>query len=306
MTWRRILPAALLTLVLLCIPVQTYRTITPDPPGETLRCIIPRTGAAFHKTIVQRYAEETGLQMAIRADDGAWLDSLRSGAIDLLVFIPRSDSLPPGVAYSRALADGSVWAVRADETEGLRRINAWLTELMTSESFTRMQRQYWAGKTVNLQSISPYDRLIRASADSIGWDWRLLAAVVYHESRFHNEATSAKGATGLMQIRSGRYSTETLLDPARNLSVGSRYLSKLEEMFAGNAADPTEAVQFTLAAFNLGEGRVQRLIEAAGAAGADTTRWSSVSTMLPPGHHTITYVDEVLDTYAYYTRIYPR
>lgn len=306
MNARTVIAAGLLTLALLLVPIRTYRTVTPDPPAGTLRCVVPRSGAAFHKALIQRYAEEEGLEMNIRTAGGEWLDSLREGAVDLLVFTPPADSLPDGVACSRAFADGSVWAVRADETEGLRRINSWITELMASESFGRMQRQFFAGKPVNLQSISPYDRLLRQSADSIGWDWRLLAAVVYHESRFHNEASSSKGATGLMQIRSGRYSTETLLDPARNLSVGSRYLYKLEAMFAEGAADPTEAMQFALAAFNLGEGRVQKLIAQAAAAGVDTTRWAAVATMLSPRHHTITYVDEVLDTYAYYTRVYPQ
>ncbi len=305
MNRRTILAAAVLTLGLLLIPVRTYRSFTPEPPSETLRCVVPKAHALFHKTIIQRYAESQNLQMDFHADNGEWLDSLRSGAIDLLVFIPLNDSIPEGIACSRAFADGSVWAVRADETEGLRRINRWMTELLASEAFGRMQKQYFAGKPVNLQSISQYDRLLKASADSIGWDWRLLAAVVYHESRFHNEATSAKGATGLMQVRSDRYSTETLLDPARNLSVGSRYLYKLEAMFSNTAATPMEAVQFALAAFNLGEGRVQKLIGKAAAAGADTTRWESVATMLPARHRTITYVDEVLDTYAYYSQVYP-
>ena len=306
MNARTILAAGFLTLGLLLIPIRSHRVFTPAPPGETLHCVVPRSGASFHKTLVQRYAEDMDLQMDVRVAGGDWLDSLRTGSIDLLVFIPPADSLPEGIVCSRAFADGSVWAIRADETEALRRINLWMTELQASEPFLRMQKQYFAGKPVNLQSISQYDRLLRASADSIGWDWRLLAAVVYHESRFHNEATSVKGATGLMQIRSERYETESLLDPAKNLSVGSRYLHKLEKMFSTNAADPTEAVQFTLAAFNLGEGRVQKLIGAAAAAGVDTTRWSAVATMLPARHRTITYVDEVLDTYAYYTRIYPR
>ena len=306
MTRRTILAAGILTLGLLLIPVRSYRTLTPEPPGETLRCVIPKADAAFHKTLVQRYAEDQNLQMDIRVCNGDWVDSLRSGAIDLLVFIPSADSLFPGVACSKPLADGSVWAVRDDETEALRRINCWMTELLALEPFGRLQRQFFAGKPVDLKSISPYDRMLKASADSIGWDWRLLAAVVYHESRFHNEASSVKGATGLMQIRSDRYSTESLLDPAKNLSVGSRYLHKLEVMFSRNAADPTQALQFALAAFNLGDGRVKKLIEAAGAAGRDTTRWDSVASMLPARHHTITYVDEVLDTYAYYSRIYPR
>ena len=75
------------------------------------------------------------------------------------------------------------------------------------------------------ESLSAYDKVIKATADSLGMDWHLIAAVVYHESRFHNEAQSARGAVGLMQILSSRYSQEYLLEPANNLRVGSRYLT---------------------------------------------------------------------------------
>ena len=33
--------------------------------------------------------------------------------------------------------------------------------------------------------LSPYDSLIRMYADSIGWDWRLVAAVIRQESHFN-------------------------------------------------------------------------------------------------------------------------
>ena len=71
------------------------------------------------------------------------------------------------------------------------------------------------------EPLSAYDDVLRQVADSTGWDWRLLAAVVYHESRFHNEAHSQRGATGLMQVRSERYSEEMLLDPSTNVGVGA-------------------------------------------------------------------------------------
>ncbi|MBO4633798.1 MAG: transglycosylase SLT domain-containing protein [Bacteroidales bacterium] len=159
---------------------------------------------------------------------------------------------------------------------------------------------------VNPGSISPYDHLIRHVADSIGWDWRLLSAVVYHESRFHNEAQSHKGAVGLMQILSSRYTTDYLLNPAANLTVGSRYLLKLENMFRPMAANDKDAVMFALAAYNVGEGRVRQLIRETGDAGEDATRWAVVSHHLPKGHHTVSYVENVLDTYAEYARTYPR
>lgn len=158
----------------------------------------------------------------------------------------------------------------------------------------------------NPSSISVYDNLIRHCADSIGWDWRLLSAVVYHESRFHNEAQSPKGAVGLMQIKSKRYSTDDLLNPAANLSIGSRYLRKLQKMYGGTAASDMDAVMFALAAYNVGEGRVGQLIQETRDAGEDATRWAVVSRHLPQGHHTVSYVEKVLDTYAYYSRVYPR
>ena len=154
------------------------------------------------------------------------------------------------------------------------------------------------------EPLSAYDDVLRQVADSTGWDWRLLAAVVYHESRFHNEAHSQWGATGLMQVRSERYSEEMLLDPSTNVGVGARYLKKLEGMF--DAASPVESLKFALAAYNLGDGRMRSLIRRAREAGADATRWESVSAFLPKGHRTITYVEKVLDTYDSYRKTYPR
>ena len=151
------------------------------------------------------------------------------------------------------------------------------------------------------ESLSAYDKVIKATADSLGIDWHLIAAVVYHESRFHNEAQSARGAVGLMQILSSRYSQEYLLEPANNLRVGSRYLKRLETMYSSVAANPTEALKFALAAYNFGEGKVWRLIKQAQDAGEDASRWDVVAaTQLPKGHHTVAYVEKVLDTYSYY------
>ena len=288
---------------MLMIPVSGSRRIIPLPPTTTMNCMIPVEDAPFQRTLVEKYAQDIGLD--IRVQTGEWpLDSLTSGAVDMMIVSEDASPIPYNVVFSRPFADGTVWALRADETEALRHINRWITELTASERFNRMQKRYLSGKPVDLNSISQYDNLLHAMADSIGWDWRLLAAVVYHESRFHNEATSGKGARGLMQIRSSRYSIEELSNPARNLYIGSRYLHRLEKMFPG--ANPTESIKFSLAAYNFGEGKVSRLINRADSLGLDASRWDNVATLLPQGHHTVSYVNNVLDTYAYYSRLYPR
>lgn len=152
-------------------------------------------------------------------------------------------------------------------------------------------------------TISRYDGLIRQAADDIGWDWRLLSAVVYHESRFNKDAVSSKGARGLMQIRSQHYTEEELSDPARNLQVGTRYLKKLENRYADTG--PVEAVKFALASYNLGDGRIASLVERADTLGMDVSHWDSVAVLLPKGHHTVSYVNNVLGTYSRYARQYP-
>lgn len=167
-----------------------------------------------------------------------------------------------------------------------------------------MHASIWAPELAlgSQEAISPYDHLLKAAAENIGWDWRMLAAMVYHESRFHNEARSPKGARGLMQIISQRYEEEELLDPARNLAIGTHYLNYLEGLF--DAATPLESKKFALAAYNLGEGKVSQLIERTRAGGRDATRWDNVARDLPEGHHTIAYVNKVLDTYFNYIERY--
>ena len=294
-------------LLLLLIPVRSSKIVNAPPPEETLRCAVPTQDDAFHRSLVNKYADDKGLDISIvLCRDLSVLDSLRQGSLDLVVANDPPDSLLGGLATSRAFADGSVWAVREDEVEALRHINQWITELTASARFNRMQKRYFSGKTVSLTSISRYDNILRNCADSIGWDWRLLAAVVYHESRFHNDASSSKGALGLMQIRSKRYTEEMLLNPSANISVGSRYLKKLEEMFSENASDPVEATKFALAAYNMGEGKVGQLIASTEAEGLDTSRWDNVKQQLPEQHHTRAYVENVLNTYAYYSKVYPR
>lgn len=154
------------------------------------------------------------------------------------------------------------------------------------------------------EGLSTYENTIRSAAKDSGWDWRLIASIIYHESRFHNEAQSSKGATGLMQIRSSRYSQDTLLIPSVNIAIGTEYLKRLETMFP--AASREDSLKFALAAYNLGDGNIRKLIAQADSAGLDSRYWELVAHMLPDGHRTPVYVNKVLRTYENYCARLPR
>jgi soluble lytic murein transglycosylase-like protein len=98
-------------------------------------------------------------------------------------------------------------------------------------------------------------------------DLALVMAVMHVESRFHNFAISPAGAIGLMQIlpstgeelarREGntRRGSQTLLDPATNVRLGTAYLRELSDRYRGD-------LRAALAAYNWGPGHVDRRIQA--------------------------------------------
>jgi soluble lytic murein transglycosylase len=107
-----------------------------------------------------------------------------------------------------------------------------------------------------------HDDIIRQQAEEKNLDPALIAAVIYEESRFRDQTSSA-GARGLMQITpetadrvanlSGGIAFETgdLADPDINIRYGAFWLSHLLDLYGGN-------VVAALAAYNAGEGHANR------------------------------------------------
>ncbi len=95
---------------------------------------------------------------------------------------------------------------------------------------------------------------IRDAAVRAALDPSLVEAVVRVESNFHPNATSNKGARGLMQVIP-KTATELQIDdayhPASNLMGACEYLRKLLNRYQGN-------VRFALAAYNAGPSNVDR------------------------------------------------
>jgi len=104
---------------------------------------------------------------------------------------------------------------------------------------------------------------LREASSAQQIDYELLQALIATESGFDAMAVSPKGAIGLMQIMpatAARYGItgdqkmsveKKLSDPRINIKTGSRYLSYLLHLFPGQ-------LELALAAYNAGEGAVQR------------------------------------------------
>ena len=108
-------------------------------------------------------------------------------------------------------------------------------------------------------AISEFDDIIKKTAKSIGWDWRLLASLIYQESRFRMDLESEKGAFGLMQLMPvvmERYGIDYDATPEEQLDAGGQLISFLDDCLENKVTDSVERVKFVLAAYNSGLGHV--------------------------------------------------
>lgn len=125
-------------------------------------------------------------------------------------------------------------------------------------------------------TISPFDSLFQAHADSLVWDWKLLAAVAFAESGFDTAATSRAGASGLMQMMPATATSLGVPDSAGldgHIRGASRYLSRLDEIWRREIPQPAQRLKFVLAAYNAGPGHVKDAQRLAKELGLDPDRW---------------------------------
>ncbi|MDE0102033.1 MAG: lytic transglycosylase domain-containing protein [Bryobacterales bacterium] len=109
------------------------------------------------------------------------------------------------------------------------------------------------------KSRNPADDLTQAIdrvSGETGVPAELVRAVIWAESGFRQDAVSAKGAVGMMQLMPDT-ATELGVDPTDmtgNLRGGTRYLRQLLERYSGGSGQLVKA----LAAYNAGPGQVER------------------------------------------------
>jgi soluble lytic murein transglycosylase-like protein len=143
----------------------------------------------------------------------------------------------------KALADA-----RAKVEEVARQIAAANQPATTVNTASDLSASDHAWTTGNAR----VDSLIRYNGNQYGVDPFLVYCLMSQESKFITNATSPKGAQGLMQLMPGtaaRYGVTNPYDLAQSIMGGTRYMKDLLTMFNGR-------VDLALAGYNVGENAV--------------------------------------------------
>lgn len=184
------------------------------------------------------------------------------GGLDTKLVI--SVDLPLGWVLRKQNADSSLLLAFNSWIAGMEQkdINRVLAKYVNKGNvFSSDQNNRKAGQ------ISAYDDIIKNTAKTIGWDWRLLASLICQESHFVADQESEKGAYGLMQLMPvvmERYGIDYDSSPEEQLIAAGKLICHLDDCLENCVTDSVERIKFVLAAYNAGLGHVydaQRLAE---------------------------------------------
>ncbi len=239
------------------------------------------------------------------------------------------------IATPVSLQQNLAWAVRKGSTSLLKEMDAWLSDFTQTPRYKSLYARYFESNklativesdfyAINTGKISPYDQYIKQYSKPLGWDWRLMASLIYQESRFKSNVTSWAGAWGLMQLMpttAKRFGVDTISSPREQIRAGSEFIVWLDKQFS-DIRDDNERIKFVLAAYNIGPGHIIDARNLARKNGADPDKWddnvarfllskadpkfyndSVVKFGYCRGTETFRYVTEVLERYEHYRNI---
>ena len=185
-----------------------------------------------------------------------------------------------------------VWAVRKNAPQLQAAFSDWIDDGANKRLFNllyqkyfidrkgyreRAESKYLSGET---GTLSDYDDLLKKHADTIGWDWRLLASQTFQESRFEPRARSWAGAAGLLQLMpptARQFGVTNVYDPDDNVGGAVRFLQWLENYWDDKIPDPNERLRFILASYNTGHGHVEDARRLTKKYDGDDTKWEEVA-----------------------------
>ena len=160
------------------------------------------------------------------------------------------------------------WLIRKKSRNLKKVINKWEKLAVTQQIQSTLFDKYWekspyfALRKVKIPkgSISPYDRFFKKYAPVINWDWRLLAALAFHESGFDPTNESWSGAAGIMQLMPKialkfGLDKKTVFDPEMNIEASVQYIKSLNLSFR-QIQNKDERIKFILAAYNSGPAHI--------------------------------------------------
>ena len=184
------------------------------------------------------------------------------------------------------------WATRKGAKGLLSEMNLFLARYeqgtllgnLAHQSYFQAESR-WSGRfeTGESEPLSDYDELFKRHAEAYDFDWRLVAAMAFQESRFDANARNRSGAVGLLQIKPSTAQEPFVAIPnvigeknaSNNVEAGLKYLDWIKQRYFDSVEEMQERdrLRMALAAYNAGPRTIARARRRARQLGYDPNRW---------------------------------
>ena len=251
--------------------VSRLQNLSEEMGGDVV--IVEESGNVEVENLIHRVAEGD-IKFTVADENVAKLNATYHKNLDI----------ETPISFSQRIA----WGMRNNSTQLLQTTNSWLAKMKKEVPFYTIYDRYFESSKASLRRVhsdystlvghqlSPYDSLISKGALELGWNWELLAALIFQESKFNPKAGSWVGAKGLMQLMPAtakQFGASDPEDPQQGITAGVKYLKWLDEFWQSKVPDDEERVKFILGSYNVGQGHVLDARKLSNKYGKNSTIW---------------------------------
>jgi len=211
------------------------------------------------------------------------------------------------------------WMFRKNSPKLAKEINAFVATmkqgtLMGNMLFQKyLKNTKWVHSATSGKDLRRYEATVeffKKYAKQYDFDYLMMMAQGYQESRLDQRVRSSAGAVGIMQLL-----PSTAADPAigikdirkaePNVHAGIKYMRWIvDNYFADESLDPVQQTLFAFASYNAGPNRIQSLRRKAKKRGLDPNVWFDNVELIAAeeiGQETVRYVSNIYKYYLAYT-----
>jgi membrane-bound lytic murein transglycosylase MltF len=244
------------------------------------------------------------------------LTVVSSHALYLWEKLYKNIKLNTNIQLSEQLS--TTWAVRNNTPQLAQSLNQFIHENKKGSTLGNILHRrylvthplldkiiYQEFETQYLETI----KLIKKYAGQYQFDWQLILAQAYQESRLNQQSISHKGAIGVMQVLPSTanepyINIANIDDMDANIHAGIKYLYFIRKhYFTASDIQPLDALLFTFAAYNAGPTRLRALRQLTRDQGLDPNIWfNNVEQVTADniGKETVNYVNNIYNFYLTY------
>lgn len=214
--------------------------------------------------------------------------------------------------------DGEIaWAVRKDSPKLLASLNEFVAKEKGGSDLSYLAHKYFDNtrfvtnphSTDDWRRFKAAEKYFKRYAGEYGFDYLLVAAQAYQESRIDQNRVSPAGAVGVMQLLPSTAAGPPInirnIDSLEsNIKAGVKYLHHLVvDYFSDPGIDELNRLLFAFAAYNAGPGNMRAARRKAREMGLDPNRWfNNVENAMARevGREPVHYVSSIFKYYIAY------